>query len=79
MYIFIHFVSFLLLKIFLSFEQVSDEQHRAECTGLGLAITRQLVELMDSEIKLASEVGKHFAALGGQINASVRSRELQPG
>jgi len=47
-----------LQKIFKPFEQVGDTQKRAEGTSLGLAISRQLVELMGSEIKVKSELGK---------------------
>ncbi|MCP4403936.1 MAG: response regulator, partial [bacterium] len=45
-------------KIFLPFEQVGDTRSRAEGTGLGLAVTRRLVELMDSSIQVESTPGK---------------------
>ena len=47
-----------LEKIFLPFEQVSDSLHKAEGTGLGLTITRQIVEMMGGEIKVESTYGK---------------------
>jgi CheY-like chemotaxis protein len=45
-------------KIFLPFEQVGDTRSRAEGTGLGLAVTRRLVELMGSNVQVKSEPGK---------------------
>jgi PAS domain S-box-containing protein len=47
-----------IAKIFLPFEQVGDTQKQAEGTGLGLAITHKIVSLMDSEIQVASVLGK---------------------
>lgn len=46
-----------LETIFLPFEQVSDPLHRSEGTGLGLTISRQLVELMGSELFAESNLG----------------------
>ncbi|PIE32166.1 hypothetical protein CSA56_16285 [candidate division KSB3 bacterium] len=45
-------------KIFLPFEQAGDTQSRVQGTGLGLAVTRRLVELMGSHIQVISEPGK---------------------
>jgi PAS domain S-box-containing protein len=45
-------------KIFQPFEQVGDLRRRRGGAGLGLAITRQLVRLMDSEIRVISHPGK---------------------
>ena len=45
-------------KIFLPFEQVGDRQKQLEGTGLGLAISQKIVKLMDSQLKVNSEVGK---------------------
>ncbi|CAN2039524.1 two-component system, sensor histidine kinase and response regulator [Candidatus Magnetomoraceae bacterium gMMP-15] len=50
-----------LKKIFQPFEQVGDAQSRAAGIGLGLAISRRLVEKMGSEIKVKSEYGKGSA------------------
>lgn len=47
-----------LTQIFLPFEQVGDEKQRAAGTGLGLTITRKLLQLMGSEIQVNSEIGK---------------------
>ena len=47
-----------LNKIFLPFEQAGDSQSRVQGTGLGLAVTRRLVELMGSHIHVKSERGK---------------------
>jgi len=46
-------------KIFLSFAQAnSDTTRKYGGTGLGLAICKRLLEIMDSDLKLDSEVGK---------------------
>ncbi len=47
-----------LAKIFQPFEQVGDVKKRDAGTGLGLTISKQLVELMGSELKVNSEYGK---------------------
>lgn len=44
--------------IFLPFQQVADRRHRAEGTGLGLAISTRLVEMMDSQLHVRSQVGQ---------------------
>jgi signal transduction histidine kinase/CheY-like chemotaxis protein len=43
--------------IFLPFEQVNHTYHKAEGTGLGLTITKQLLEKMDSQIHVESTWG----------------------
>jgi len=47
-----------LEHIFLPFEQVSDPQHRVEGTGLGLTITKSLVEAMNGRLTVKSEAGQ---------------------
>ncbi len=47
-----------LTTIFLPFHQAGDSQRQIEGTGLGLTITRQLVQLMGSEIYVKSQLGK---------------------
>ncbi|MEB3884554.1 response regulator [Lyngbya sp. CCY1209] len=47
-----------LETIFLPFEQVGDTSKRSEGTGLGLAICHQLVNLMGSQIEVASTRGE---------------------
>lgn len=44
-------------KIFLPFEQVGESKHQVEGTGLGLAISNKIVNLMNSQIQVQSEVG----------------------
>ncbi|MDZ8258696.1 ATP-binding protein [Nostoc sp. ChiQUE01b] len=46
-----------LEKIFLPFEQVGDSKRQSEGTGLGLAISQRFVELMASQIQVASQLG----------------------
>ena len=45
-------------KIFLPFEQVDKTKRRAEGTGLGLTISRQLVQLLGGDIRVESEAGQ---------------------
>jgi PAS domain S-box-containing protein len=49
-------------KIFLPFEQASDQHRQAEGTGLGLTISQQIIELMGSQIQVESTPGEgsHF-------------------
>jgi len=47
-----------LEKIFLPFQQVGDQNSRAEGTGLGLSITKKLVEMMGGQLLVESTVGK---------------------
>ena len=47
-----------LAKIFEPFEQVGDIERRAAGTGLGLTITKQLVELMGGKLQVSSELSK---------------------
>jgi signal transduction histidine kinase/ActR/RegA family two-component response regulator len=47
-----------LEKIFLPFEQVGDSKRQSEGTGLGLAISCRIMELMDSQIVVQSELGQ---------------------
>ena len=47
-----------LSKLFAAFEQVGDRKKQAEGTGLGLAISQRIVQLMGSQIQVASELGQ---------------------
>ncbi|WP_460200848.1 GAF domain-containing hybrid sensor histidine kinase/response regulator [Scytonema sp. NUACC21] len=47
-----------LEEIFLPFQQVGEKSRETEGTGLGLTISRQLVELMGGELKVESALGK---------------------
>jgi signal transduction histidine kinase/ligand-binding sensor domain-containing protein/CheY-like chemotaxis protein len=47
-----------LARIFNPFEQVGEAKKRVEGTGLGLTISRQLVNLMGGEIQVESELNK---------------------
>jgi PAS domain S-box-containing protein len=47
-----------LEKIFEPFQQVGDQQYKAEGTGLGLPITKKLVEMMGGELHVESMLGK---------------------
>ncbi len=45
-------------RLFVSFERIEEERNRnIEGNGLGLSITKQLLELMDSSLKVRSEYG----------------------
>lgn len=46
-----------LKKIFLPFEQVGDTKRQAQGSGLGLAISQKIVQMMDSNIQVKSELG----------------------
>lgn len=62
-------------KIFLPFEQVRENQRKAEGTGLGLAISQKILQMMGSTLQVSSELGvgsKFYFALnlelgGGEI------------
>jgi signal transduction histidine kinase/DNA-binding NarL/FixJ family response regulator len=45
-------------NIFLPFEQVGEKQRMAEGTGLGLALSQQIIQIMGSQIKVDSISGK---------------------
>lgn len=45
-------------KIFLPFQQVGDQNYRAEGTGLGLSITQRLVKMMNGELQVHSKLGQ---------------------
>ena len=47
-----------LAKLFEAFEQVGDRKKQSEGTGLGLAISQRIVQLMGSQIQVASELGE---------------------
>lgn len=47
-----------LERIFLPFEQVGDHSYRYEGTGLGLPITKKLVELLGGDLQVESVIGK---------------------
>ncbi|BAY50526.1 ATP-binding region ATPase domain protein (plasmid) [Scytonema sp. HK-05] len=47
-----------LEKIFLPFHQVEYHSHKIEGTGLGLTISRQLVQMMGGDLKVKSTLGK---------------------
>lgn len=45
-------------KIFLPFEQVSDQRRKSEGTGLGLAISQKILTLMGSQLHVQSQLGQ---------------------
>ncbi len=46
-----------LNKIFLPFEQVGDIQYQSQGTGLGLSVSKELVELMGSKLEVNTQLG----------------------
>lgn len=74
-----------LAKIFLPFEQVGDTWRKVEGIGLGLAISKQLVSLMEGEFFVESSLGKgsifrveiNLPLASAQMNsASLQSSEI---
>lgn len=55
-----------LNKIFLPFQQVGDQNYRAEGTGLGLSITQRLVKMMQGDLQVHSKLGQ-----GSQFTVSL--------
>jgi len=47
-----------LERLFRPFEQLGDARHRSRGTGLGLALSRQLVQHMGGDIRVSSEAGR---------------------
>jgi two-component system sensor histidine kinase ChiS len=45
-------------RILLPFEQVSDWKHKSEGAGLGLSLTKQLVNLMGGQVQIESRLGQ---------------------
>lgn len=61
--------------IFQPFEQVSDAQHRAAGAGLGLAISRQFVRLMDSDIHVRSQLNAG-STFWFELNVQMGNKEV---
>ena len=67
----------LLKKIFSPFEQVGHSKSKAEGTGLGLAISQKIAEMMESSIRVTSELGKGSTfALDLDLNAAKQDLDL---
>lgn len=61
-----------LEKLFVPFESIADEKNRKiEGSGLGMSITRSLLKLMDSELRVESKYGE-----GSTFKFSVRQEVL---
>lgn len=59
-------------KLFSTFQRVDEERNRGiEGTGLGLALSKQLLELMDSKLLLDSEYGRGSAFFFGLVQRIV--------
>jgi CheY-like chemotaxis protein len=63
--------------IFQPFEQAGDVQHRAGGAGLGLAISRQLLRLMGSDIEMRSQPGEG-SAFWFEVNLPVVQARAAP-
>jgi signal transduction histidine kinase/CheY-like chemotaxis protein len=69
-------------KIFLPFQQVGDQNYKAEGTGLGLSITKKLVEKMGGELQVKStpQQGSIFSIRLNlpEVANLIKSEETQP-
>lgn len=69
-------------KIYEPFRQVGDNTRKAEGTGLGLPITKQLIELMGGELQVKSTPGQgslfQFAINLSEVESPVEKMEKQP-
>jgi signal transduction histidine kinase len=72
-----------LERIFVPFEQVSDWRQKSAGAGLGLSLTKQLVELMGGQLEVSSQVGQgsiftvHLALVESAEWQGVMSAELR--
>jgi hypothetical protein len=67
-----------LVKIFDPFYQSGDKKYRAEGTGLGLSVTRNLIDLMGGKLRVRSQMGSgSIFSFELRLPEAVKGKETQ--